>query len=425
MNNFDAIIGYDREKDELKQICDTLKRREHYASFGVKPPKGVLLEGVPGVGKTMMAWALIDGSGLKYYHVKKDKPDGEFVKSITQAFEDAKANAPSLIFLDDVDKFAEQSGRDNANQEEFVAIQTGMELIRDCDVMVIATANEISYLPESLRRNGRFDKIISVTFPTGEDAIKIIDHYLEGKRVAKNVQGKYIAKMMTKCSCATLSTVLNEAGIYAAYNDCCEISFEHITAAIARIVGNINLYEHPCSRKELERTAYHEAGHAVMAMLSKGLEPTLSTVCKYDGKRGVCFYDMNKGDYTDFTLLEERIMCALGGRAAEMVQFGEIFPGGISDNEHAYSQMEELLTQECMLGYKYAYFKASWDERVSRVKMDAIENRISESLEEYFNKAKMIIMKHKKLLDRVADGLMEKRVLSIVEFEQILAETDD
>ena len=161
MSAFDKVIGYEKEKEELYQLCDMAKNPEKYAALGVKLPRGILLYGVPGVGKTLMATALLDemDNGRKRYILRKDKAIEEFVESISKTFQEAKENAPSVIFLDDLDKFASDSV--SRNPEELIAVQSGIDEVKGADVFVVATANDVRVLPNSLRRPGTSRQIRS------------------------------------------------------------------------------------------------------------------------------------------------------------------------------------------------------------------------------------------------------------------------
>ena len=220
MSAFDKVIGYENEKEELFQLCDMAKNPEKYAALGVKLPRGILLYGVPGVGKTLMASALIEemGEDRNRYVLRKDKSNEEFVESISKTFQEAKAHTPSVIFLDDLDKFASDS--DSRNPEELIAVQSGIDEVKGTDVFVVATANEIHELPRSLRRPGRFDRILEICPPNRKEAVEIVRHYLKDKKVAADVTAESVARLMDGNSCAALESVLNEAGIYAGYDIC-------------------------------------------------------------------------------------------------------------------------------------------------------------------------------------------------------------
>ena len=204
MSAFDKVIGYENEKEELFQLCDMAKNPEKYAALGVKLPRGILLHGVhgvPGVGKTLMASALIEemGEDRNRYVLRKDKSNEEFVESISKTFQEAKAHAPSVIFLDDLDKFASDS--DSRNPEELIAVQSGIDEVKGTDVFVVATANEICELPRSLRRAGRFDRILEICPPNRKEAVEIVRHYLKDKKVAADVTAESVpVRRSNRCS---------------------------------------------------------------------------------------------------------------------------------------------------------------------------------------------------------------------------------
>ena len=178
MKKFEAIIGYETEKEELMRLCDVMKNKEKYSALGVEMPKAILLHGEPGLGKTLMAKTLIEESGRKCFSCKKDRADGAFVDKIRETFENAINNQPSIVFLDDMDKFAQDNLREDSNKEEFVTIQSCFEDLKGKDVFVVATANEILNIPYSLLREGRFGKQMKIEMPNKEDSIKIIAHFL-------------------------------------------------------------------------------------------------------------------------------------------------------------------------------------------------------------------------------------------------------
>ena len=173
MSAFDRVIGYETIKNELLQICDMIHNREIYEELGAKLPQGILLYGDPGLGKTLMAKSFIEESGLKAYIVRRNKGNDDFIGDITDTFRKAKENTPCVIFLDDMDKFAYEDS-DHRDAEEYVAVQSGIDEVKNCDVFILATANEIWKLPRSLVRSGRFDRKIEVQCPTNRDADEII-----------------------------------------------------------------------------------------------------------------------------------------------------------------------------------------------------------------------------------------------------------
>lgn len=202
MEHFDKIIGYVDIKQELESIVDIMLHPDKYKKLGVSIPHGLMLHGDPGVGKTLMSNCFVAASGRKVFICRKDKPNGDFVKQIKKVFEEAKANAPSIVFLDDIDKFA-NTEKHLRNTDEFVTIQSCIDDIGENDVFVLATANSISTLPDSLLRAGRFDKTINVRNPVGDDAIEIVKYYLSQKSYV-DVDAEEIAKILCGKSCADL-----------------------------------------------------------------------------------------------------------------------------------------------------------------------------------------------------------------------------
>ena len=164
MNAFDKVIGYETIKNELLQICDMIHNREIYEELGAKLPQGILLYGEPGLGKTLMAKCFIEESGLTAYTVRRNKGNDDFIGDITDIFQQAKENAPCIIFLDDMDKFANGDAR-HPDTEEYVTVQSCIDEVKSKNVFVLATANNIRCLPHSLLRAGRFDRKIAVGAP--------------------------------------------------------------------------------------------------------------------------------------------------------------------------------------------------------------------------------------------------------------------
>ena len=186
MSEFDKVIGYSDIKAELIRLCDVLKNMDKYKRLGVTMPRGLLLYGDPGIGKTMMAKSFIKESGYKSFVLRKDKPDGDFVNEIRDVFSKAKEEHSAIVFLDDMDKFANEDDY-HRDAEEYVTVQACIDDCRDTGVFVLATANDKYCMPDSLIRAGRFDKSIEMKYPTGDDAKKIVEYYLSQKQVMGDI----------------------------------------------------------------------------------------------------------------------------------------------------------------------------------------------------------------------------------------------
>ena len=184
---FNNIIGYDDIKNTLKKIIDVINNEEKYKKLGCDIPHGLMLYGEPGVGKTTFAYEIINSCPTrKCFVIRKNKADGSFINYINNIFKDAVKNSPSIILLDDLDKYSIDDDKDN--KEEFVTIQSLMDDVKKKNVFVIATVNNRRVLPYSLLRSGRFDIQIEIEEPDEEDSYKIIEHYLKKKKVDMNIK---------------------------------------------------------------------------------------------------------------------------------------------------------------------------------------------------------------------------------------------
>ena len=320
MREFEKIIGYDSVKQELSQVADVLKNREIYDGLGVKPPRGLFLFGKPGVGKTLMARSVIEASGRPYFICRKDEPNGDFIKVIKRVFEKAKAAAPSIIFLDDMDKFANVDEQ-HSDAEEYVAVQAGIDELGDADVFVIATANNTRNLPDSLLRAGRFDHKIRVRNPGQNDIEKIISHYMRDKGFAADLDTAAISSMLLGNSNSELETVINEAGILAGYERADSITQDHIIKACLHTVRHV-----PCDafvdtssvalddpNDKMAKIVFHEAGHA---LISEALLPN-SVALMYSYPDGGCTRgNLNECLLAPEALAQNHILISLGGAAA-------------------------------------------------------------------------------------------------------------
>ena len=423
MKAFDKIIGYASLKQELMQISDTLKNRQFYDKLGVSAPRGLLLYGEPGVGKSLMASAVIEESGRPVFRCRKDEPNGDFVKKIKATFEKAGENAPSIVFLDDMDKFA-NGDENHPDAEEYVTVQSCIDEIKGKEVFVLATANDIDCLPDSLCRPGRFDRTIEVEVPPREDAVEIIAHYLKSKRFVEGVDPTVIAKIMIGHSCADLETVINEAGLYAGYERAESITMEHFLKACLRTVfdkdGLANEQDDFSSHLSdphhiASHMIYHEAGHAVVFEV---LCPGSVTLVFAGNLR------QEEGGFTRFylepgsSLLEgrkKRIIACLGGMAAMEQKFGIPDVGCGEDLNFAFYKVRCLISNTCINGFS---FYAQGQNDSERLKAD-VDQAVATQVEQYYRKAKEIISANWDFFEKLAAALAEKKLLSAVDIEKI------
>ena len=407
MRELDRVIGYESIKQELYRIIDIVKEPAKYKKLGVSVPKGILLSGEPGIGKTLMAKCFIKETSLKTFVIRKDKPDGDFVDYIRETFEKAAKEPPSIVFLDDLDKFANEDEY-HPDAEEYVTVQACIDDVKDSEVIAIATCNDYDKLPESLVRAGRFDKCFFMYFPKLDDAKKIIAFYLKDKKVGKDVDVEEIARFMEGHSCADLVLVINEAGITAGYENKKFISQEDIKKAmINRIFGGCELGEdNPESDRRL---AVHEAGHAVLSeLLYPGQVAFISISTRKHGMRGLVMTNKDPDFHDSFENIEADTMIALAGKAATEIILNEIDMGSRADLRHANDNIRKLLDNVA------AYDFHTWchGHETSKRVYDHLDDSVGTELSRYYLKTKQLLGKNHAFLEAVIEKLIEKKTLS-------------
>ena len=407
MRELDRVIGYEGIKQELYRIIDIIKDPEKYKKLGVSVPKGILLSGEPGIGKTLMAKCFIKETGLKTFVVRKDKPDGDFVDYIRETFEKAAKEAPSIVLLDDLDKFANEDEY-HPNAEEYVTVQACIDDIKESKVIVLATCNDFEKLPESLVRAGRFDKCFFMHFPKIDDAKKIIAFYLKDKKVGKDIDVEEIARFMEGRSCADLEMVVNEAGIYAGYENKKHITQEDIKKAVINKIfgGREDVESDPESDRRL---AVHEAGHAVLSELFfPGKVAFISIAARCRGLKGMVMRNKDLHFHEDFENIEADVMISLAGKAATEIILNEIDMGSGSDLHKANENVRKLLDDAA------AYDFHTWchGRETSKRVYDHLDDAVGTELSRYYVKTKQLLGRNREFLEAVIEMLIEKKTLS-------------
>lgn len=425
-NAFDKIIGYENIKEELRRIADVLTNSDVYSRFGVEPPSGLLLFGKPGLGKTLMAQCLIEACGRYTVICRKNKPNDDFIKHIKSCFKKAAENAPSILLLDDLDKFSNSSER-LSNTEEYVTVQSCIDEVKGKNVFVFATVNEIGKLPRSLRRAGRFDRMINIEPPTDEDAVKIIKHYLSKKKFKVEPDPEFIVGVLEGCSCAKLETVINEAAVYAGSERSDIITTEHFVRACMYVVFDV--YEN-CYSTNIDlcgslnnassrpaHAVYHEAGHAVVSeILNPGSVMIVSILGGKKEVRGLTVYSRLNSDETDpYAIKKRRVICGLGGIAGVECKFGITNCGAASDLHSVFENVCELIGEECVCGFSN-YLKGYDDSEQKRHEIEVIA---SAQVEKYFHKAKEILAQNRELFEAIARALAEKVTITKMDIQEI------
>ena len=420
MDAFDRIFGYDAIKKELRRTADALNCPVVYELIGVTAPKGLLLHGEPGVGKTMMARALIEASGRTAYTCRRNEPSGDFIRTIRSTFDKAMDNAPSIVFLDDLDKFS-MSEMGCENEEEYVAVQACIDNLDD-GVFVLATANCLHNLPDSLIRPGRFDKVIYVDPPSGKGAVEITKHYLAQKSVAEDVDAELITRIIEGHSCAMLETAVNAAGLLAGYERLGSISMHHLILGCIEtvfqvptdlIVPNRKADPHDPS-ESMTRVACHEAGHTLVAEV---LEPgSVTLTCIHD----ICNYSYGftacaKPENTCIESAWISIMKALAGGAAVEQRFGIRDDGCVQDYENARRAMYALIAKDVIRGFSLMESPIE-DSDVLRARQ---EQAIASELDQLYETVKRIVANNEGFLEDLTCALLNKGLLTAPEIQSI------
>ena len=417
MSSFDKIIGYNSVKKELMQFCDMIHNKGNYDKLGAKMPKGILISGDPGLGKTLMVKCLIEESGLKAYTIRKNKSEN-FAEYISDVFSEAKENTPCIVFLDDMDKFANEDER-HCDADEYVAVQAAIDEVRDKEVFIFATVNEMYKLPDSLTRAGRFDRIIRIKRPNNAEYKEIVKHYISEKVISENLNIDDISKMLNYNSCAELETIVNEAAINAAYERKTAVDKDDFICAILKLEYNLLDSCENADSEEIKKVAIHEAGHVVMSEALLPESVGFVTLGK-ENSGGICgFVHRCK----DIESCSQKILISLAGKTASELYFGTYDRGSGIDLENAYRCLRDEISENGLLGFSMLDVSHRLSSDTSESMNSRIEAVVQAELERYMFKAKEIILKNKEFLEKVSQALEEKNNLLSSDIQKIKAGT--
>ena len=418
MNSFDKVIGYKSIKRELLQICDMIRNRTIYEKMGARLPHGLLLYGDPGLGKSLLANCFMEECGLNTVTVRRDKGGDAFINSIAQAFAKAKEEAPSVLLLDDMDKFAnEDSSRCDA--PEYVAVQAGIDDVKETAVFVIATANEIRKLPDSLCRSGRFDRKIRIQPPTAADAEAIIAHYLSGKQVSDDINMKDLTKMMSYHSCAELETILNEAAIRAAFARKDSIGMEDMVGTVLKQQYGASEDVPHNSEEAVKKTALHEAGHLVACeILSPGSVGFASLLPSRENRCGGFVH-------TCTTVPDScEAIIALAGKAAVEMQYpGQLAEGCGRDIKRADNSIREAAANVGTMGFSLLDVESDPPPPPPPRLTARTAAAVPAEPERSHNQANSILSRNELFLAKITEAFLEKETLLYSDIQRIRSAT--
>ena len=416
MINFNRIAGYHKEKDELLSIRNLLLNVEKFKRSGIRMPRGVLLYGAPGVGKTVMARA-IAGDDIALVELRSadcTRVDSE--DYVLKAFEDARKKAPCILLIDELDKIAEGSDQYYMESNDRIMKVLLQELDGQKDnsgVIVVATCNRCDYINPALLRSGRFDRIIEIATPSLEDRIAIIKYYLSKITLEARLDAEYFGKVTSGYSGAQLECVINEAGVMAMQNGHDYIDMKVILLAMNRIAfraleGRIQ------DRGEQWNTAVHEAGHAVAALMLAPETLFTATIIPQGNARGHVRFISKETANECIEFIENKAIIALTGSAAEEVILGKRYLSSMDDFSKARRNISLLLWGIGAYGIEFAGYSSSHhiEHPVSNIIMEKGEAICTDKLKEFYGVAMKIVSENRELVELVAHSLVEKSTLS-------------
>ena len=443
---FIDVAGVDEEKEELEEIVEFLKNPRKFTEMGARIPKGVLLVGHPGTGKTLLAKAVAGEAGVPFFFISGSDFVEMFVgvgaSRVRDLFEEAKKKAPCIIFIDEIDAVGRQRGAGLGGGHD-EREQTLNQLLVEMDgfsanegVIVLAATNRPDILDKALLRPGRFDRQIVVSNPDVKAREQILEVHSRKKKLAADVDLRTIAKNTSGFSGADLENVLNEAALLAARRNLPEIGMQEVEDAMVKVTMGPEKRTRVRSEKEQKLVAFHEAGHAVVSRFLPTQDPVHQISIVPRGMAGgyTMYRPTEDKSFMSRTEMVENIVSLLGGRVAEQLVLNDISTGASNDIERAtqiarnmvtkYGMSERIGTitlgssqEEVFLGRDFAQAKEYSEETAS-----LIDEEVKSIIDFAYKKAEELLKANMDKLTRVANVLLEKEKIDGEEFDEIFNE---
>jgi cell division protease FtsH len=450
---FGDVAGIEQAKLELSEVVDFLKNADRFTAVGAKIPKGVLLVGPPGTGKTLLARAVAGEAGVPFFSISGSEFVEMFVgvgaSRVRDLFEQAKSNAPCIVFIDEIDAVGRQrgAGLGGGNDERE---QTLNQLLTEMDgfegntgIIIIAATNRPDVLDAALLRPGRFDRQVVVDRPDFAGRLEILNVHARGKTLSKDVDLEKIARRTPGFTGADLSNLLNEAAILAARRNLTEIAMDEVNDAIDRVLAGPEKKDRVMSEKRKTLVAYHEAGHALVGALMPDYDPVQKISIIPRGRAGGLTWFTPSEDRMDSGLysrsyLQNQMAVALGGRIAEEIIFGEeeVTTGASNDLQQVARVARQMVTRFGMsdrlgpvaLGRQQGNMFLGRDIAAERDFSEetaaAIDDEVRNLVEQAYRRAKAVLMNNRAILDTLAQMLVEKETVDAEELQDLLAVSD-
>lgn len=440
--SFKDVAGNESAKQDLTEIVDFLKSPKKYEKLGAKIPRGVLLAGEPGTGKTLMARAVAGEANVPFFSISGSEFAEMFVgvgaSRVRDLFSKAKKNAPSIIFIDEIDAVAhKRDARGGAGREDEQTLnQILVEMDgfdNDSGVIVMAATNRVDMLDKALLRPGRFDRHVNVTLPERKDRLEILKVHFKGKPVEADVDLEALAKKTAGSSGADLANIANEAAITAAREGHKAISNSDVVEAFERVAIGPERKSKVMNDKERKITAYHEAGHAIVGHVLPDSDPVHKVTIIPRGQTGgvTWFLPPEDRSYKNIYELKDILARAMGGRIAEKLIFGTdaVTTGASSDLKNVAELAKSMIIEEGMgsatrnlvfPGEDAGYYTITTGKPYSEKTAELIDMEVKKLSDEAAVRAEAVLKANKKVLDALADELLKHETLEEKELEPIL-----
>ena len=439
---FKDVAGLAEAKVEIMEIVDFLRKPEKYKELGGKIPKGALLVGPPGTGKTLLAKAVAGEANVPFFSISGSDFVEMFVgvgaSRVRDLFAQAKEKAPCIVFIDEIDAIGRARGKNAGFSGNDERENTLNQLLTEMDgfgtnsgVIVLAATNRVDILDKALMRAGRFDRQIDVGLPELKEREEIFGVHMKKLKLAEGVNVEFLAKQTPGFSGADIANVCNEAALIAARHDKTEIDKEDFLAAVDRIIGGLEKKSKVITPAERRTIAYHEAGHATVSWLLKHANPLVKVTIIPRGRAlGAAWYLPEERQITTTEQMMHEMASLLGGRASEMLTFGEISTGALNDLERATKMSYAMVSYYGMsdkVGNRSYYDSTgqsdySFSKPYSEETSVLIDKESKALIDKAFAMATDILTTHKEGLTQLAELLLEKEVVFSEDLERIFGE---